>query len=119
MELKDLKQNDLVSFTLGDGKKLHKGIFKQTDEFGHPMFILTDMGYENQCFDKTLFNLVDLVSRPAIEDDYDYIKEHLREKELEYIDGKIEMLEQKKEEIQRDYIPTLYDVLNYTEEEYY
>ena len=49
MELKDLKQNDLVSFTLGD-KKLHKGIFKQTDVFGHPMFVLTDMGYENQCF---------------------------------------------------------------------
>ena len=32
MELKDLKPNDLVSFTLGDVEKLHKGIFKQTDK---------------------------------------------------------------------------------------
>ena len=115
MELKDLKQNDLVSFTLGD-KKLHKGIFKQTDEFGHPMFVLTDMGYENQCFDKTLFNLVDLVSRPAITYDYDYIKECLMEKELEHIDERIEMLERKKQDIKMDFLPTLNDVLNYTEE---
>lgn len=118
MELKDLKPNDLVSFTLGDGK-MHKGIFKQTDEFGHPMFVLTDMGYENQCFDKTLFNLVDLVSRPAIEEDYDYIKECLREKELEYIDEKIETLKQKKKDIKRSFLPTLNDVLNYTEVDYY
>lgn len=114
MELKDLKPNDIVSFTLGD-KKLHKGIFKQTDEFGHPMFVLTDMGYENQCFDKTLFNLVDLVSRPAITYDYDYIKECLREKELEHIDEQIEMLKQKKQDIKRGFLPTLKDVLNYIE----
>lgn len=118
MELKDLKPNDLVSFTLGD-KKLHKGIFKRTDEFGHPMFVITDMGYENQCFDKTLFNLVDLVSRPAIDGDYYCIKEFLREEELESIDNEIEMLKRKKEEIKRSFLPTLNDVLNYAEEEYY
>lgn len=118
MELKELKPNDLVSFTLGD-EKMHKGIFKQTDKFGHPMFVLTDMGYENQCFDKTLFNLIDLVSRPAIEKDYDYIKDCLMEKELEYIDEYIEMLKRKKKDIKKDFTPMLNDVLNYTEEECY
>lgn len=117
MELKDLKPNDLVSFKFG--KDLHKGIFSHVDSQGNPVFVFTDMGYENQCFDKTLFNLVDLVSRPAIEDDYDYIKECLREKELEYIDKRIEMLERKKENIKRSFLPTLNDVLNYTEEGYY
>ena len=117
MELKDLKPNDLVSFKFG--KDLHKGIFSHVSNQGNPVFVFTDMGYENQCFDKTLFNLVDLVSRPAIEEDYDYIKECLREKELEYIDNKIKMLERQKESIKRSFLPTLNDVLNYTEEEYY
>ena len=112
MELKELKQNDLVSFTLGDGK-LHKGIFKQTDNFGHPMFVLTDMGYENQCFDKTLFNLVDLVSRPAITDNYDYVKERLVENRICDIDEEIEMLKQEKKAIRRNFVPRLNDVLNY------
>lgn len=117
MELKDKKPNDLISFKFG--KDLHKGIFSHVSSQGNPVFVYTDMGYENQCFDKTLFNLVDLVSRPAIEEDYDYIKECLREKELEYIDEKIEMLERKKEDIKRGFLPTLNDVLNYTEEDYY
>lgn len=117
MELKDLKPNDLVSFKFG--KDLHKGIFSHVSNQGNPVFVFTDMGYENQCFDKTLFNLVDLVSRPAIEADYDYIKEYLREKELEYMDEKIEMLKRQKEDIKRNFLPTLNDVLNYTEEEYY
>ena len=117
MELKDLKPNDLVSFRFGGD--LHKGIFSHVSSRGNPVFVFTDMGYENQCFDKTLFNLVDLVSRPAIEENYDYIKECLREKELEYIDEKIETLKQKKEDIKRSFLPTLNDVLNYTEEGYY
>lgn len=116
MELKDLKPNDLVSFKFG--KDLHKGIFSHVSSQGNPVFVFTDMGYENQCFDKTLFNLVDLVSRPAIEEGYDYIKECLREEELEYIDNEIKMLERKKEYIEREFLPTLNDVLNYTEEEY-
>lgn len=118
MELKDLKPNDLVSFTLGD-KKIHKGIFKQTDEWGYSMFVLTDMWYENQCFDDTLFNLVDLLSRPAITDNYDYIKERLKENRLNDIDEEIEMLKQEKKAIRRNFVPRLNDVLNYTEEEYY
>ena len=117
MELKDLKPSDLVSFKFGID--LHRGIFSHVDSQGNPVFVLTDMRYENQCFDKTLFNSVDLVSRPAIEEDYDYIKEYLREKELEYIDEKIKMLERKKDDIKKSFLPTLNDVLNYTEEEYY
>jgi len=117
MELKDLKPNDLVSFRFGGD--LHKGIFSHVSSRGNPVFVFTDMGYENQCFDKTLFNLVDLVSRPAIEEDYDYIKERLREEEIEAINNQIEMLERKKEYIKKDFLPTLNDVLNYTEEDYY
>lgn len=117
MELKDLKQNDLVSFKFGND--LHKGIFSHVDSQGNPVFVFTDMRVENQCFDKALFNLVDLVSRPAIDGDYYCIKECLREEELENIDDKIEMLKRQKEEIKRSFLPTLNDVLNYTEEEYY
>ena len=117
MEFKDLKPNDLVSFEFG--KDLHKGIFSHVSNQGNPVFVFTDMGYENQCFDKTLFNLVDLVSRPAIDGDYYCVKEFLREKELESIDNEIEMLKRKKEDIKKSFLPTLNDVLNYTEEEYY
>ena len=114
MELKDLKQNDLVSFTLGDGEKLHKGIFKQTDEFGHPMFVLTDMGYENQCFDKTLFNLIDLVSRPAITDNYEYIKECIADNKIRELKLQIELREEQIERLRKgDFVPSLDDVFSF------
>ena len=113
MELKELKPNDLVSFTLGD-EKMHKGIFKQTDKFGHPMFVLTDMGYENQCFDKTLFNLVDLVSRPAIEGDYGYIKECIAYNKIKELELQIELREESIERLRKgDFVPSLDDVFNF------
>ena len=114
MELKDLKPNDLVSFTLGDGKKLHKGIFKQTDKFGHPMFVITDMGCENQCFDKTLFNLVDLVSRPAITDNYEYIKECIADNKIRELELQIELREEQIERLRKgDFVPSFDDVFNF------
>lgn len=114
MELKDLKQNDLVSFTLGDGKKLYKGIFKQTNELGHPMFVLTDMGYENQCIDKTLFNLIGLVSRPAITDNYEYIKECIADDKIRRLKLQIELREEQIERLRKgDFVPSLDDVFNF------
>jgi len=119
MELKDLKPNDLVSFRFGSGKKLNRGIFKELRNNGNPIFFLTDMGYENQEFNKNLFNLGDLLQRPAIDDDYNYIKECLWEEKLEDINKQIKLLEREKESIKRSFLPTLNDVLNYTEEDYY
>jgi len=114
MELKDLKQNDLVSFTLGNDKKLHKGIFKQTDKFGHPMFTLTDMGYENQCFDKTLFNLIGLVLRPAIRDNYEYIKECIADDKIGELELQIELREEQIERLRKgDFVPSLDDVFSF------
>ena len=114
MELKDLKQNDLVSFTLGNGGKLHRGIFKQTDKIGHPMFVLTDMGYENQCFDKTLFNLIDLVSRPAISNEYQFIKECITDDKISRLKLEIELREEQIERLKKgDFIPSFDDVLNF------
>lgn len=113
MELKDLKPNDFVSFTLCD-KKLHKGIFKQTDEFGHPIFVLTDMGYENQCFDKTLFNLVDLVLRPAISDEYQYIKECIADNKISELKLQIELREDLIKRLEKgDFVPSLDDVFHF------
>jgi len=114
MELKDLKPNDLVLFTLSDGGGMHKGIFKQTDKFGHPIFVLTDMGYENQCFDKTLFNLVDLVSRPAISNEYQYIKECIADDKIRRLKLQIELIEEQIERLRKnDFVPSLDDVLNF------
>lgn len=118
MELKDLKQNDLIEFNFGSNALVVKGIFDEMNN-DNPVFKITSLGYERQVFDNKLVRNINILLRPAIEEDYDYIKERLREKELEHIDEKIEMLKQKKEEIKRDFIPTLYDVLNYKEEEYY
>ena len=118
MELKDLKQNDLVEFNFGSNALVVKGIF---DEKNNDILIfkITSLGYERQAFDKKLVRNINILLRPAIEEDYDYIKERLREKELEYIDNKIKMLERQKEDIKRSFLPTLNDVLNYTEEYYY
>jgi len=118
MELKELKPNDLVEFNFGSNCLVVKGIFDEINN-NNIIFKITSLGYEGQAFDKKLVRNINILLRPAIEDDYDYIKECLREKELEYIDKRIEMLERKKENIKIDFIPTLNDVLNYTEEEYY
>lgn len=117
MELKDLKQNDLVEFNFGSNALVVKGIFDEMNN-GNPVFKITSLGYERQSFDKKLVHNINILLRPAIEEDYDYIKERLREKELEYIDKQIETLKRKKDDIKRDFLPTLYDVLNYKEEEY-
>ena len=119
MELKDLKQNDLVEFNFGSNALVVKGIFDEMDNDGNLVFQITSLGFENQSFDKKLVRGINILLRPAITDDYNYIKGCLREKELERIDEQIEMLERKKEDIKRRFLPTLNDVLNYTEEEYY
>ena len=118
MELKDLKPNDLVKFNFGNNALVVKGIFDEIYN-GNPVFKITSLGGEKQAFDKELVRNINILLRPAITYDYDYIKDCLKEKELEYIDDKIEMLKQKKKDIKKDFIPMLKDVLNYTEEEYY
>lgn len=118
MELKDLKQNDLVEFNFGSNSLVVKGIFDGIYN-GNPIFKITSLGCEKQAFDKDLVRGINILLRPAIAYGYDYIKDCLREKELEDIDEKIEMLKRKKEDIKRSFLPTLNDVLNYTEEEYY
>lgn len=118
MELKDLKPNDLVEFNFGSNCLVVKGIFDEINN-NNLIFKITSLGWERQVFDKKLVRNINILLRPANTYDYDYIKECLREKELEYIDKKIEMLERKKEDIKRCFLPTLNDVLNYTEEEFY
>ena len=118
MELKDLKPNDLVEFIFGSNALVIKGIFDEMNN-DNPVFKITSLGCEKQAFDKKLVRNINILLRPAIEEDYDYIKERLREKELEDIDEQIETLKQKKKDIKRSFLPTLNDVLNYTEEEYY
>lgn len=118
MELKDLKQNDLVEFNFGSNALVVKGIFDRLDGNGNLVFQITSLGREKQAFDKKLVRNINILLRPAITYDYDYIKDCLREKELEDIDEQIEMLKQKKKDIKKDFIPMLKDVLNYTEEEY-
>ena len=118
MELKDLKPNDLIEFNFGSNALVVKGIFDGMYN-GNPIFQITSLGYEKQVFDKKLVRNINILLRPAIAYDYDYIKGCLREKELEDIDEQIEMLKRKKKDIKKDFIPMLNDVLNYTEEEYY
>lgn len=118
MELKDLKPNDLVEFNFGSNALVVKGIFDETYN-GNPVFKITSLGGEKQAFDNKLVRNINILLRPAITYDYDYIKDCLKEKELGYIDEYIEMLKRKKKDIKKDFIPTLNDVLNYTEEEYY
>ena len=91
MELKDLIQNDLVEFNFGSNALVVKGIFDEIYN-GNPVFKITSLGGEKQAFDKELVRNINILLRPAITYDYDYIKDCLREKELEYIDEKIEML---------------------------
>lgn len=120
MELKDLKQNDLVSFRFGYDKNLHKGIFKDIRNNGNPIFVLTDMGYENQEFDKNLFKLDDLLRRPAITGSYYDIKENLFDRKGCELEEQIEELQRKLDELQYqkakkcdEFVPPLNDVLNY------
>jgi hypothetical protein len=117
MELKDLKQNDLVEFNFGSNALVVKGIFDEMNN-DNLVFKITSLGYERQVFDKKLVRNINILLRPAIEEDYDYIKERLRGKELEHIDERIEMLKRKKKDIKNSFIPMLNDVLNYTEEYY-
>ena len=120
MELKDLKQKDLVSFRFSGDKKLHRGIFKELRNNGNPIFVLTDMGYENQEFDKNLFELDDLLRRPAIEGCYYDIKENLfdrkgceLEEQIEELQRKLDELQYQKEKKCDEFVPSLNDVLNY------
>lgn len=117
MELKDLKPNDLVEFNFGSNVLVVKGIFDGTYN-GNPIFKITSLGRERQAFDKKLVRNIKILLRPAITDNYDYIKERLKENRLNDIDERIEMLKQKKEDIKKDFLPTLNEVLNYTEEYY-
>ena len=118
MELKDLKPNDLVEFNFGSNALVVKGIFDEMNN-GNPIFKITSLGYERHVFDKKLVRNINILLRPAITDDYDYIKERLREEKIKDINEQIKKLERKKEYIKKDFLPTLDDVLNYTKEEYY
>lgn len=118
MEFSDLKPKDLVEFNFGSNVFVVKGIFDRLDDNGNPVFQITSLGVENQSFDKKLVRNIQLLLRPAITEDYDYIKECLREKELENIDERIEILKRKKEDIKRSFLPTLNNVLNYIEKDY-
>lgn len=112
MELKDLKPNDLVSFKFG--KDLHKGIFSHVSSQGNPVFVFTDMGYENQCFDKTLFNLVDLLSRPAISNEYQYIKGCIADDKIRRLKLQIELAEEQIERLRKgDFVPSFDDVFDF------
>ena len=117
MELKDLKPNDLVEFNFGSNALVIKGIFDEMSN-DNPVFKITSLGRERQIFDKKLVRNINILLRPAITDNYDYIKERLKEKRLNDIDEEIETLKQEKKDINRNFIPTLKDVLNYTEEYY-
>ena len=112
MELKDLKPNDLVEFNFGSNALVVKGIFDEMNN-DNPIFKITSLGYERQGFDKKLVRNINILLRPAITDNYDYIKERLKEKRLNDIDEKIEMLKQEKKAIRRNFVPRLNDVLNY------
>ena len=112
MELKDLKPNDLVEFNFGSNSLVVKGIFDEMNN-GNPVFKITSLGYERQVFDKKLVRNINILLRPAITDDYDYIKERLKENRISDIDEKIEMLKQEKKAIRRNFVPRLNDVLNY------
>lgn len=117
MELKDLKPNDLVEFNFGSNALVVKGIFDGIYD-GNPVFKITSLGYKRQSFDKKLVRNINILLRPAIKYNYDYIKERLKENRLNDIDEKIEMLKQEKKAIRKEFVLTLNDVLNYTEEEY-
>lgn len=118
MELKDLKRNDLIEFNFGSNALVVKGIFDGIYN-GNPIFKITSLGCEKQSFDKKLVRNINILLRPAITDNYDYIKERLKEKRLNDIDDKIEILKNEKKVIRKNFVPRLNDVLNYTEEEYY
>ena len=117
MELKDLKQNDLVEFNFGSNALVVKGIFDKMYN-DNPVFKITSLGHERQVFDKKLVRNINILLRPAIEEDYDYIKECLWEEKIEEINKQIKLLKQEKEDLERGFLPTLNDVLNYTEGEY-
>ena len=89
MELNDLKQNDLVEFNFGSNALVVKGIFDRMDSNNNLIFKITSLGYERQVFDKKLVRNINILQRPAITDNYDYIKERLKEKRLNDIDEKI------------------------------
>ena len=117
MELKDLKPNDLVEFNLGSNALVVKGIFDRIYN-GNPIFKITSLGHKRQSFDKKLVRNINILLRPAIKDNYDYIKERLKENRLNDIDEKIEMLKQEKKAIRKEFVPSLNDVLNYIEENF-
>lgn len=115
MELKELKPNDLVEFNFGSNALVVKGIFDEMYN-GNPVFKITSLGGEKQAFDKKLVRNINILLRPAITYDYDYIKECLMKEEIGSINNQIEMLKQKKKDIKNSFIPMLNDVLKYTEE---
>lgn len=110
MELKDLKKNDLVKFTFYKGNV--KGIFDHLDESGHPVFVITDMGIENQSFDA--IDNIDIIARPAIVDEYSYIKECIADNKIREIKLQIELREEQIERLRKgDFVPSLDDVFNF------
>ena len=110
MELKDLKQNDLVSFTFC-GRNV-KGIFDKVDKNNRPVFILTDMGYESQFFE-TIEN-IELIQRPAISVEYQYIKECIADDKIRRLKLQIELIEEQIERLRKgDFVPSLDDVFNF------
>ena len=112
MELKDLKHNDLVHFTF-NGLNV-KGIFDKVENNNRPIFILTDMGYENQSFE-TIEN-IELIQRPAISDEYQYIKECIADDKIRRLKLQIELREEQIERLRKgDFVPSLNDVFNFTD----
>lgn len=111
MQIKDLKKNDLVIFSF-HGKNV-KGIFDKIDKFGHPVFFITDMGYENQAFQD--IDNIDVLERPVI-NDYSYVKECIAEDKIRLLKLRIDLA---KENIKKfksgDFVPFINDVINFVD----
>lgn len=121
MQITDLKKYDYVSFVFSHSWV--EAIFSHISKRGNPVFVLASTKLptgkrqilESQEFDIRLIKDIDLLVRDGCLD-YEYVKESLREQEIERLQEEIEQIKQRIKVVEKEWLPSPKQVIDFWKE---